>query len=69
MGRTCLPLISGDVSTWAMKPMTGIRGSLTVAGIVAITYPCSSIAASATPAARSSSTSSRSRSSCVAVLG
>ncbi|MEZ5285898.1 MAG: hypothetical protein R2712_14045 [Vicinamibacterales bacterium] len=36
-GVTPAPLISGDVSTWAMKPMTGMPGLEEVAGIVAMT--------------------------------
>jgi hypothetical protein len=40
-----------------------------VAGIVAITYPYSSIDASARPMARSSSVNARSRISCLSVLG
>ena len=49
IGFTPAPLISGEVSTCAMKPMTGTSGFRVVAGIVAMTYPCSSIAASAMP--------------------
>jgi hypothetical protein len=34
---TPAPLISGEVSTWAMKPMTGTSAFRVVAGMVAIT--------------------------------
>ena len=36
-GRTSLPLMSGEVSTWAMKPITGAFTHPGVAGIVPIT--------------------------------
>ena len=49
--------------------MTGTLSQPGVDGIVAITYPCSSIEASETPSARSSSTSSRRSTSCPGVVG
>ena len=36
-GRTSLPLMSGEVSTWAMKPTTGADSQPAVAGTVPIT--------------------------------
>ena len=36
-GLTSLPLMSGDVSTWAMKPITGAFSQPGVAGTVPIT--------------------------------
>ena len=38
-GLTSLPLMSGDVSTWAMKPMTGAFSQPGVAGMLPMTYP------------------------------
>ena len=37
IGLTSVPLISGDVSTCAMKPMVGTSGFAVVAGMVAMT--------------------------------
>jgi hypothetical protein len=69
IGFTFSPLISGEVSTWARKPMTGTFGFLVVAGIVAMTWPCSSRTASVMPIALSSFTRSSSSTSCLSVLG
>ena len=66
-GFTSLPDASGAVSTWAMKPIAGAVVSQ-LAGMLAITYPYSSNAAS-TPIARSSSRSIFRRLSSFAALG
>jgi hypothetical protein len=49
MGATPAPLISGEVSTCAITPNTGTFFFVVVGGMVAITYPCSSIPASLAP--------------------
>src|SRR5436309_1031109 len=68
MGVTPAPSASGEVSTWATRPMTGTPDFLVVAGIVAITTPCWSRAASLSPMARSSAASASSSTSCFAVV-
>ena len=69
IGLTPAPLSSGEVSTWAMKPITGTCGFLLVAGTVAMTTPSALRAASPTPSSFSSRTRRSSSASCFSVLG
>ncbi|OQB66758.1 MAG: hypothetical protein BWX93_01902 [Bacteroidetes bacterium ADurb.Bin139] len=67
-GQMSLPLASGEVSTCAMNPMAGTSLSM-LEGMDAITYPYSSMQASATPICRNSLSSTSSKTNCLAVLG
>ena len=54
IGLTSCPLISGEVSTWATKPMVGTCSKPGVAGTVAKRYPFASTSTSCRPICRSS---------------